>query len=272
LFATAIYAGLRKGELLALRKEDVDLDARLLNVARSHQRDTTKGGHADAIPIAAELVPYLRAALKSSPSELMFPKEDGSMMSPDVAVESVLRRAMARAGIVTGYRHVCRKKGCAHAEAQPDARPRRCPQHGALLWPKPQVRTIRFHDLRHTTASLLMMAGANPGAVQRILRRTDPKITTEVYGHLAPEYLRAEVDRLSFRPKPQPDVEETPAMAAGGEVLGPFVTRLLPGSDFVHKKAPGTEDFSFDSEGFKWSGRQDSNLRPLGPEPSALPG
>ena len=55
---------------------------------------------------------------------------------------------------------------------------------------------IRFHDLRHTTGSLLMMAGANPAAVQRILRHSAPRITTEVYGHLAPGYLRAEIDRL----------------------------------------------------------------------------
>jgi len=66
------------------------------------------------------------------------------------------------------------------------------------LWPRAHVRKIRFHDLRHTTATLLMMAGANPAAVQRILRHSDPRITTEVYGHLAPEYLRKEIDLLSF--------------------------------------------------------------------------
>jgi integrase len=46
-----------------------------------------------------------------------------------------------------------------------------------------------------------MMAGANPASVQRILRHSDPKLTTEVYGHLAPGYLRAEVDRLAFGPR-----------------------------------------------------------------------
>ena len=44
-------------------------------------------------------------------------------------------------------------------------------------------------NLRHTTASLLMMAGVNPGAVQRILRHSDPRITSETYGHLQPDYL-----------------------------------------------------------------------------------
>ena len=68
------------------------------------------------------------------------------------------------------------------------------------LWPKARVRRIRFHDLRHTTASLLMMAGVNPGAVQRILRHSDPRITTETYGHLQPDYLRSEIDRLRFGP------------------------------------------------------------------------
>ncbi len=57
LFATAVYTGLRRSELRGLRKRDVDLEAGLLTVARSGDRDLTKGGHADTIPIATELVP-----------------------------------------------------------------------------------------------------------------------------------------------------------------------------------------------------------------------
>ncbi|MGC9985920.1 MAG: hypothetical protein ABSF35_20135 [Polyangia bacterium] len=64
------------------------------------------------------------------------------------------------------------------------------------LWPKAKVRPIRFHDLRHTTASLLMMAGANPASVH--LRHSNVKTTTTVYGHLLPDYLRSEIDRLTF--------------------------------------------------------------------------
>jgi integrase len=46
------------------------------------------------------------------------------------------------------------------------------------------------------------MAGVNPAAVQRILRHSDPRITTETYGHLEPNYLRSEIDRLRFGTAP----------------------------------------------------------------------
>jgi integrase len=198
LFATAIYTGLRRGELRALRKTDVDLERRLLTVARSGDRDTTKGGHADVVPIAAELVPFLAVAMTSSPSEFVFVGLDGEGMRGHMRPEKVLRSAMARAGIVEGYIHVCRRRGCTFKESAAAATLRRCPVHGAKLWPKPKVRKTRFHDLRHTTASLLMQAGAPIHVVQKVLRHRDPRMTANVYGHLAPDYLQREIDRLSF--------------------------------------------------------------------------
>jgi integrase len=73
LLATAIYTGLRKGELCALRKQDVDFEAHTVVVRRSWHRDTTKDGHARAVPIVPDLENWLRSALETSPSELMFP-------------------------------------------------------------------------------------------------------------------------------------------------------------------------------------------------------
>jgi integrase len=210
LMATAVYTGLRKGELLGLRKSDVDLPSRLIVVSRSYDRETTKGGRAEAIPVAAELMPYLRAAMRASPSDLVFPDLEGRMLSRHTPLEEVLRRALGHAGIVEGWQHVCRKPACGYAEPAADDQVRRCPRHGMKLWPKAKVRQIRFHDLRHTTASLLMMAGVNPGAVQRILRHSDPRITTETYGHLQPDYLRSEIDRLRFGTAPANDLAELP--------------------------------------------------------------
>jgi hypothetical protein len=89
-----------------------------------------------------------------------------------------------------------------HQEAAPDGNPRRCPTRNFKLFPVRRVRQIRFHHLRHTTASLLLMSGADLAAVQRIMRHQDPRTTTEFYGHLASHYLKKEMERLSFGPPP----------------------------------------------------------------------
>ena len=234
LFATAVYTGMRRGELLGLQKTDVDLAAGLITVTRSHGRDITKGEHAESIPIATELLPYLRAAFQASPSELVFPKADGYRMRPDVNLEGVLRSTLARAGIVLGYEHVCRAKDCGHRERAVEAALRKCPTHGFKLWPKAIVRKIRFHDLRHTTGSLLMMAGVNPAAVQRILRHHDPRITTEIYGHLEPGYLRREIDRLRFEPPAGAESAQPFALANAS----PFAASLLQGPSNVGTDPP----------------------------------
>jgi integrase len=203
LFATALYTGMRKGELFALRKSDVDFDAGVILVSRSHDRDIPKGGRVEAVPINDELVPYLKRAITASPSELVFPNDDGTMLPKHTALELVLRRAMRRAQLVTGYVHKCRRKGCGHQEAAPDASPRRCPgECNFKLFAVGQVRKIRFHHLRHSTASLLLMNGADLAAVQRIMRHQDPRITTQVYGHLQTAYLKTQIARLSFGPEP----------------------------------------------------------------------
>jgi integrase len=236
LFATALYTGLRKGELLGLRKSSVDVENKLLTVAYSYGRDTTKGGHADVIPIASELVPYLREAIARSPSEMMFPAPGGSMMSDRVQLELVLRRALRRAGIVTGWLHKCRRQRCGHVEAAQDDQLRRCPKCTMKLWPAAQVRPIRFHHLRHTTASLLLMRGADVSAVQKILRHTDPRLTTETYGHLVPDYLRAQIDRLSFgpaRPASVPTVSN--AKHPSSTISPPFAPILLPEAENLGK-------------------------------------
>jgi excisionase family DNA binding protein len=233
LFATAIFTGLRKGELFGLRKQDVNFDLGLVAVCRSYDRDTTKGGRAEVVPLSKQLVPFLKEAILQSPSELVFPAEDGSMQSHEISLEHVLRRAMGRAGIVLGYDYKCRRKECGHSHKSAVDEEQRCPKCDMKLWPKPIVRPIRFHALRHTTASLLMMAGANPAAVQRIMRHTDPRLTTEVYGHLAPEYLHAEMERMKFAALP---AGESPAALPAAETTVEVVHRHILTVGEVAKK------------------------------------
>jgi integrase len=295
LFATALYTGMRKGELFALQKADVDFDAGLILVSRSHDRDIPKGGRVEAVPINSELTTYLKKAIAASPSELVFPGERGKMLPKHTAMEEVLRRAMRRAGIVTGYVHKCRRKGCGHHEPAPDANPRRCPVCQFKLCPVGEVRKLRFHHLRHTTASLLLMQGADLAAVQRIMRHQDPRITTEVYGHLAPGYLQKEINRLRFEPAPLDEgatvipisAAATASGAAGTEqpvhpsaggasepplpadlhaVAAPFSTRFPPNPQIAHPPSTRRRAIRKRRRGVSESGREDLNLRPFGPE------
>jgi integrase len=253
LFAAAIYTGMRKGELFGLRRSDVDLAGDLITVARSYDRVTTKGGHADVIPIATPLRPYLVAALDESDSDLVFPAPDGSMRSPEADPQKVLRHALARAGLVLGYEHVCRRckaRGTPHAEQHLDAVERRCPACGMRLWPKALPRPMRFHDLRHTTATLLLRAGVPLHHVQRIMRHRDVRLTTETYGHLVADDLRSAVEQIA--PVSWPEA-------------GPRSTRLLPGLIAAKDEGRGPPVSRAMPRPSK-SGRQDLNLRPLGPE------
>ena len=222
LFATAVYTGLRKGELLALEKNDIDFEAGLLYVRRSNDRDVPKGGEEGVVRIPTELLPFLRAAVAASPCRLLFPSPEGQQMRADFPLHDVLRRGMVSAGLIQGYQHKCRKKGCGYVELATTDSVRQCPSDGMKLWPVAQVRPIRFHDLRHTTASLMVMAGASILAVSKHLRHADPKVTAEVYAHLSPEFQQSEVDRLRFFPDAAAAVAlPMPAVAiAGGKVSG----------------------------------------------------
>ena len=61
------------------------------------------------------------------------------------------------------------------------------------------IENFRFHDLRHTFASHLVMRGANLKAVQRLLGHSDPKMTDR-YSHLSPDHLRESVNLLGNLP------------------------------------------------------------------------
>jgi hypothetical protein len=114
------------------------------------------------------------------------------------------------------------------------------------------------------------MQGADLAAVQPILRHSDPKLTIEVYAHLAPEYLRAEVDRLSFGPAvtgtvPDGDRPLTPTLspAARGRGRDAFATPLL--------RTPPTGKEKAGTRGDQATGFRPSELeRETGFEPATL--
>jgi integrase len=154
----AVHTGLRKGELIGLRWQDLDLDTLRLTVARSYQT-TPKSGKARHLRLPPVCVPLLRtwrAECPVTPEGLVFPFAGGNR--PQHALLGLPKLLMA-------------------------ARVR-CPAHP-------------WHAMRHTFASHYVMQGGNILALQKILGHSDVKMTM-IYAHLAPDFLGAEMGRLKF--------------------------------------------------------------------------
>jgi integrase len=165
------YCGLRAGEVLALRRESVDLERRVLIVDRSVSDvagrltlGSTKTGRSRAVPIPDTLVPDLLDLLArrvgSEPASLLFTSEAGGLVSHANWYKSHFRPAVKRAGLPEG---------------------------------------LRYHDLRHTYASLLIAEGAHPRAIMERLGHSSIQVTLGTYGHLFPTLDEALTERLGNR-------------------------------------------------------------------------
>ena len=104
-----------------------------------------------------------------------------------------------------------------------------------------------------------MMAGVNPGAVQRILRHSDPRITTETYGHLQPDYLRSEIDRLRFNVEPanDPSSGSQPSAALSQKLLTTFLQAPRSASSTASEGVDFREEIS-ELTVAGWTGLEDA--------------
>jgi len=168
LWATAMYAGLRRGELQALRLEDVDLATGKIHVCRGWDAKEgeieVKSRKPRRVPIAAVLRDYLDQHLIALPWEegLVF----GSTPSDAFASNSAAQRAMA----AWGWK-----------------RNRPAGDQGA--WTKERddaIEPISLHECRHTFASLMIAAGVNAKALSTYMGHANISITLDLYGHLMP--------------------------------------------------------------------------------------
>jgi integrase len=220
LFATAIYCGLRKGELAGLAWSEVDLGRQLITVARSYDGETTKTGKIRMVPVPAELMPYLVKAAAARRGPLVFPAADGSMMPTNVKLAPVLTRALKRAAVVLGYDYVCRRKGCGFSELRLEAAEDRCPHCSMRLWLKPVPKKVRFHDLRATFATLLHERTGDIRLVQQLLGHSSPTITASTYAAIRDDYAREAVNLLRFEPEP-PSTEVAVGKAVANDCDNP---------------------------------------------------
>jgi integrase len=153
IWATATYAGLRLGELRALRVDDVDLAAGVIRVERGW--DPAEGvielkSHAGRrkVPIAAILRDYLAEHLARSGrsgSQLIFGRQPESPFTSN--------RVQGRAD---------------------DA------------WAEAGFERLTPHEGRHTFASLMIAAGVNAKALSTFMGHANISITLDRYGHLMP--------------------------------------------------------------------------------------
>jgi len=167
LWRLALTTGLRQGELAALRWGQVDLERGVLQVVGTLQQAS------DHERVVAE------------------PKTARGRRSVQIAgatVESLrAHRARCMAKSVASGHHD------AYVFAWGDGRP----YSMSMIWKrwhrlnvKAEVPLVRFHDLRHTAASLLLTRGVHPKVVQEMLGHSTIAMTLDVYSHVAPSLHR----------------------------------------------------------------------------------
>lgn len=149
----AVLAGLRQGEIFALRWEDVNLSARRISVVRSYHRvsketDLKTASSRRAVPIPERLAGILEDRYRRlgfpPPEALVFPSRSGGYKDRVNFIRREFVPALERAGL-----------------------PR-----------------IRFHDLRHTYASLAIEGVADLKGLQAVMGHSSLAVTAGTYAHL----------------------------------------------------------------------------------------
>ncbi|MCP9487554.1 MAG: tyrosine-type recombinase/integrase [Gaiellaceae bacterium MAG52_C11] len=162
LWATAIYAGLRRGELMALRWSDVDVAGGVIRVERSYDPGSRTFGLPKSragvrrVPIAAALRDLLLELRLDAADEsgLVFGGSTGQPFDISTITERA-RRAWA------------------------DSNARRSRDEDSL-------KPLTLHGGRHTFASLMIAADVNAKALSSYMGHASITITLDRYGHLMP--------------------------------------------------------------------------------------
>jgi len=162
--------GMRIGEAVALKWEDVDFDNRIITVRRTFSRGklgTPKNGKNRKVDMSLQLTAVLKDLLHRKKVEAL---KNGSGKIP----EWVNTNDNGNALDINNWRNRVFHKAVQKAKLPP----------------------IRVHDLRHTYASLLIQAGESLAYVRDQLGHYSIKVTVDTYGHLVPGGNKDAVDRL----------------------------------------------------------------------------
>jgi integrase len=169
LYVVAVTTGLRQGEIFALKWKDINLRQRVLSVRRAL---LDAGGHREiADPKTAkgkrrvELPDLAVKALKAHRGQLQVTPHPESWVFTDVRGGTLRRSNFIR-------------------------------RNWAPLLAHAGLDGVRFHDLRHTCASLLLAGGIHPKVVQERLGHATIAITLDTYSHVVGSLQRDAADRI----------------------------------------------------------------------------
>ena len=165
LFYLALFTGMRRSELLALRWQDIDFIYSQIYVSRSLH--VLKGAK---VVISSPKTAAGRRTIALSPSAILLLKEYreekeveslllGKPVSDDDLVFSTLGKPLLPNTITHAWSKLVRHTG---------------------------LKVIRLHDARHTHASIMLKQGIHPKIVQERLGHSSIQITLDTYSHVAP--------------------------------------------------------------------------------------
>ncbi len=171
-----LYTGIRRGELLGLRWEDIDFQAERIDVRRSYD-GPTKTDQTRVIPLHRELAPILRAwreQCPKTPEAVVFPLvvcgvARMATRSPEITTKE-LRAQLARAGVRNGFA---------------------CP----------------VHAMRHTFASLFMEQVDSQKVLESIMgHSTAGNKVTAGYIHTDVKTLARKLNQMTLKPQPEAQI------------------------------------------------------------------
>ena len=187
--------GLRRGELLALRWQDIDLDAELLHVrqtlVRVRNHEATESDRRTALV-------FLKP--KTLPSRRTIP------IPQDIIVELKAHKArQAQEKLLLGQAY--QDQGLVFC--LPDGRPldpRNFTRHFDRMLQQAGLPHMRFHDARHTFTTVMLDLKASPKAVQELLGHSKIGTTMDIYAHVSWDVKQQEMGPLNhvLRRKPPP--------------------------------------------------------------------
>jgi integrase len=189
----ACRSGLRQGELIALKGTDLDFEGRFIHVQRNLSRgkiSTTKNSKDRRVDMSKMLSTALDDLLSKCRAEAL--REEMKKPAEERDTAAVVNAVMDNWLFQTPG--VIKKNGRVIRATRLEPSNLRKMFNRILV--DAGLRRVRFHDLRHTFASLLLQNGVSMTYVKEQMGHSSIQITVDIYGHLVPGGNRAAVDQL----------------------------------------------------------------------------